>query len=64
MLNSNQREQLRQFMGFIDKMENEGSSQMFRDLYGCGNNEAKILSVAPFMVNIIAQVLEDEKSKT
>jgi hypothetical protein len=51
-------------MGFIDKMENEGSSQMFRDLYGCGNNEAKILSVAPFMVNIIAQVLEDEKSKT
>ena len=64
MLSSNQREQLRQFMGFIDKMENEGSSEMFRDLYGCGNNEAKILSVAPFMVNIIAQVLEDEKSKT
>tara|TARA_R110000765_G_scaffold103397_2_gene192752 strand:+ start:394 stop:576 length:183 start_codon:yes stop_codon:yes gene_type:complete len=59
MLSSNQREQLRQFMGFIDKMENEGSSQMFRDLYGCGNNEAKILSVAPFMVNIIAQILED-----
>ena len=59
MLSSNQREQLRQFMGFIDKMENEGSSEMFRDLYGCGNNEAKILSVAPFMVNIIAQVLED-----
>jgi hypothetical protein len=59
MLSSNQREQLRQFMGFIDKMENEGSSEMFRDLYGCGNNEAKILSVAPFMVNIIAQILED-----
>ena len=46
-------------MGFIDKMENEGSSEMFRDLYGCGNNEAKILSVAPFMVNIITQILED-----
>jgi len=59
MLSSNQREQLRQFMGFIDKMENEGSSEMFRDLYGCGNNEAKILSVAPFIVNIIAQILED-----
>ena len=59
MLSSNQKDQLRQFMGFIDKMENEGSSQMFRDLYGCGNNEAKILSVAPFMVNIIAQILED-----
>ena len=59
MLNSNQREQLRQFMGFIDKMENTGSSQMFQDLYDCTNNEAKILSVAPFMSNIIAQVLED-----
>ena len=49
-------------MGFIDKMENTGSSQMFQDLYDCTNNEAKILSVAPFMANIIAQILEDEKS--
>ena len=50
-------------MGFIDKMENTGSSQMFQDRYDCTNNEAKILSVAPFMANIIAQILEDEKTK-
>lgn len=63
MLNSNQKDQLRQFMGFIDKMENIGSSQMFQDRYDCTNNEAKILSTAPFMANIIAQILEDEKTK-
>lgn len=61
MLSRMQKDQLEQFMGFIDQVENEGSSEMFRDLYGCGNNEAKILSVAPFMVNIIAQILEDDK---
>jgi len=62
MLNSNQKENLKQFLGFIDKIENEGSSHMFLELYGCGVNEAKILSIAPFLTNTITQILEDDKA--
>lgn len=60
MLSLNQTEQLIQFTNSIQAMERKYSSTNFQALCGLNKNEANVLATAPFMVNIIAQLLEDQ----
>jgi len=41
-------------------MGRQQTSLNFQTQYGLGKNEADVLDAAPFMVNIIAQLLQDQ----
>ena len=62
MLSPSQAEQVERFLKSIEDMERKQSSMNFQVLCGLNKNEADVLAVAPFMVNIITQLIAGEKN--